>query len=846
MKQLPSTREELQSAVIDIRSKGATPDQIQAFVNAVKAKRPDVDFTKPIYQTQIETETDPIKKAAMMRAAPKYGETTISEDTTDYGSAAAMRAGSQLRSQQATEALRGGDIKGWLGGMTESFMRQMGSTGKDIQEKVVEPVAGAAITGVKKAVEYSPIGAAERAISAGMEGKPLEAFGEIAKSPLGPLEAVTDALGITSSEDVKAQEERIAGAAKKVADVTGATDAIKNIMSWYDNLDPDQKINANALLSIAETAGDIAGIVSVAKPTIEAGKIVKETITDAFKDIGKVSQKAVDDAIEEGVMKGIKPAFAGSKRSIAGMNQYKKDANQAVKAIVNNKQNLKITDEFGEELVDKVPSTLAQFEQSIDQTKKNIFDKYNTLAKEASKEGAEVPLEKIAKELDSIANNKVILTQDPKAAKYASDLAERYRQAASYSAEESQEAIKSLNNKLSAFYRNPDAGNTIQNGIDAMIANNLRKDTDDIIENTLGKAGYQDLKSQYGSLKSIEKDVARRALIEARKANKGLVDFSDIFSAGDVVMGLMSGQPGQVAKGAVQKGIALYYKHLNSPNRAIKNMFNKIEEAVTKGVKKPPSFKAAGAAIVPDEIVERESIKMANNPEFFENTINNHVKKTNIINTDDFRNYFTKAGYDGNNSGAVQEAASKMSKEAWRRALNEYDGNATFLAGGSGAGKTTAIQNTTIDLGKNPILDGNLSSLNTFNKRYNEVKNAGKELDNIIYVYRDPMDAWENGVIARMLGSREEGRIVPLSEFAKNTRGAWDTIQDLYVKGFSDKIKLVDNSLGKGKSIKVNIEDIIKKNVPSVDEIKKQGSNIVNKLYEQGKITERQKEYLLK
>ena len=144
-------------------------------------------------------------------------------------------------------------------------------------------------------------------------------------------------------------------------------------------------------------------------------------------------------------------------------------------------------------------------------------------------------------------------------------------------AETVQAVIQNYNKSLEAFYRNPTYDSASQAAIDAMIANRLRTALDDGISGLTGEQ-YAALKQQYGSLKSMEKDVLRATLRDSRRNVKGLIDFTDIFSGGQVISGILSFNPALIASGVTQKAIAQYIKFLNDPNRAIRQMFEAADE----------------------------------------------------------------------------------------------------------------------------------------------------------------------------------------------------------------------------------------------------------------------------
>lgn len=320
-------------------------------------------------------------------------------------------------------------------------------------------------------------------------------------------------------------------------------------------------------------------------------------------------EKNVNTAIE----KGIRPMV---KKSSTEMNNYLKKANTAVHTIVENKPRLSFIDETGEK-VNRLPQTLKEFSDSIMGTKNDIYKDYDALAKQATGKGAVVDLTSTASELEVVANNKVLQDIRPEVARYAQQQAERLKTRGIYDANETQDAIKTFNESLEAFYRNPTPEYASKAAIDAGIVNNLRKQLDEAVTGLTGKE-YQQLKNKYGALKEIEKDVAKRAIVDARKNNKGLVDFADIFSGGDMVNGILTMNPAIFTKGIAQKGITEYFKFLNNPNRIIKKMFEDVDKFVSQksAINLPPivpSVKTKMSSTVKkmDEIKQKDYVNRA-------------------------------------------------------------------------------------------------------------------------------------------------------------------------------------------------------------------------------------------
>jgi len=365
-----------------------------------------------------------------------------------------------------------------------------------------------------------------------------------------------------------------------------ATQHMTQAIQDYEALPSDAKTAAQLVGSLMEIWGAAEGVGQIKNipKTLTKGKRLlakgatwtEEALDVAEKNALNNALLEVDDAIDEGIRSGVKPGLNAEKKTLGGMAKYEKKARDAVKAIVDNKEKLSLVDEFGDTVEGGLPESLKQFSDSINQTKKQIFDQYDNLAKAAGKTGEMIDLKKIGNELTKIIDNKVLNTENPSIVKYAQERIARYAKTA-YTPEEAQEAIKILNQSLDTFYKNPSYDSASKAYVDSLIANMLRNNLDNLIEKATGSE-YQALKSQYGALRSIEKDVVHRTLVDARKNAKGLMDVTDILSGGEAVAGLLSLNPAMIAKATTQKGIKEYFKYLNDPNVIIKNMFKKVDE----------------------------------------------------------------------------------------------------------------------------------------------------------------------------------------------------------------------------------------------------------------------------
>lgn len=310
----------------------------------------------------------------------------------------------------------------------------------------------------------------------------------------------------------------------------------------------------------------------------QAGKIIDLTKDDAsglWKSINQSSPEQLEQQLTNFYAKAVKPSVAG-KMTIPQANQAIGNQVIAISLINKAKPSLKFMDN-GVEIVGRAPESMQELAEAVSQTKKGIFEQYNSLATASNEMGGKVQLSSIADELDKIANNVALRDTEPAIIKYVEQMANTYRARGEYDILTTQDVIKVFNDKLNAYYRAPNPEYTSKVAVDAMIVNKLRELADAVIENTKG-AGYAGLKRQYGALKSIEKEVVHRAIIEARKNTKGLMDFTDIASGAQLASWILTGNLAALGQAGAIKAISAYYKYLNSVDTNVRKMFEVAEK----------------------------------------------------------------------------------------------------------------------------------------------------------------------------------------------------------------------------------------------------------------------------
>ena len=184
------------------------------------------------------------------------------------------------------------------------------------------------------------------------------------------------------------------------------------------------------------------------------------------------------------------------------------------------------------------------------------------------------------------------------------------------------------------------------------------------------------------------------------------------------------------------------------------------------------------------------------------------------INTDLARELSPHYRADRTKSADVHEPSSALMKRHYAEKLSkptpeDRTNTVIFTAGGTGAGKSTGleiIKNVNKTAAKAELTyDTNMNSFDSADKKIRQALDAGRKV-HILYTYRDPVEALENGALKRAKRMEEEmgtGRTVPLSEHMKTHMGARQVIDQVAAKYRNNpnvRIRVIDNSRGAGKA----------------------------------------------
>jgi hypothetical protein len=221
-----------------------------------------------------------------------------------------------------------------------------------------------------------------------------------------------------------------------------------------------------------------------------------------------------------------------------------------------------------------------------------------------------------------------------------------------------------------------------------------------------------------------------------------------------------------------------------------------------------------------------------------------------IINTDDARELSPEYRMDRTRSADVHEPASAFTKQMYAEKLSQdtppgQENMVLFTAGGTGAGKTTGLQEASkVSQGiRNAeiVYDTNMNSFDSADKKIKQAMDAGRKVG-IVYTYRDPVEALENGALKRATRMEAEmgtGRTVPIDEHFKTHAGSREVMDQLQAKYADDHrfhMTVIDNSRGAGNAQVVSGLDKLPKFEHTV--VRKGLNDALENAYRTGKISQ--------
>ena len=231
-----------------------------------------------------------------------------------------------------------------------------------------------------------------------------------------------------------------------------------------------------------------------------------------------------------------------------------------------------------------------------------------------------------------------------------------------------------------------------------------------------------------------------------------------------------------------------------------------------------------------EKIKEMEKVSLAYFKANKDTLVKAFLKKhENKINPDDGKEFFRAVGYVPSvtwTAEGVHRAGSNLAKAVTDVAHVKFkgtgNGDQLMLAGAPGVGKTTGIEKlakTEYDEAS-IVYDSTLSDFDKAVEKIDKALKAGFRVP-IYWTYRNPVDAWLNGVLVRTAAG---GRHVPLNVYFPKTEVSAKVILQLvefYKNEKGAEFRFINNDLGRDNAELVGL-DFVKKIEYNRDEVLKQ------------------------
>lgn len=326
------------------------------------------------------------------------------------------------------------------------------------------------------------------------------------------------------------------------------------------------------------------------KTAVATGTAAKDAATTAGKGAVQTAKKVagaftpdltpaewaakVKKDLQSGLMKGVRPSKSKLK-SMGDIKRYQAKGARAVDLIDDYMPSLKVLDDAGEAV--STVSNRKQMLDALDQTKREVFKKYDAMQKAATGYGFDP--QPVIDKLDEVAAN--TKRYDSAIRVHAKRMADEISHMKGATAEEVNERIKYYNSAMPGFEAGQNVGR-VEAQVEGTVAAMLRGQLDDMVTKAVGP-GYNKLKQDYSALRFLEDDIARQAA--SQLGDKGaLGTFTNLISGERLISSVILSKRELLARAASMEGAGAFLKWYTGPDRHIKQMFQSVKNAKAAGV----------------------------------------------------------------------------------------------------------------------------------------------------------------------------------------------------------------------------------------------------------------------
>jgi len=309
-----------------------------------------------------------------------------------------------------------------------------------------------------------------------------------------------------------------------------------------------------------EIAKDIEDVANIAM-AIPAGKVLggvtkegKNIVGDTAKVTNTIIGKEPVAKANDMIFRAVKPSVTGGKK----INQVKQTMETATR-----------------ELVDRgySPKNFQEYAESLTKAKADVWKEVEA---QVGASGARVNLRSIADEVTAMADDATIGRVDPNAAKRIKKIADSLvSQGDDVSVAEAESLKQYINGELKGTFGKFNLSASETNA-KKLITAKLGQQLDEVLSSVPGE--FSGLKKAYGALSQAEEEAMKRLVVFGRQNPASLVEsFSKISGIGNIIKGIVTASPADVARGAGEIVLGKMQKSANSADDMIRKAFEGIK-----------------------------------------------------------------------------------------------------------------------------------------------------------------------------------------------------------------------------------------------------------------------------
>jgi len=356
----------------------------------------------------------------------------------------------------------------------------------------------------------------------------------------------------------KETQEKIKQTATEFMQTEAGQTALLALQGGIEKWDEFKKSNPNVAKDM-EAAFNIVTAIPAVKGLKVAGKGLKEAgaITSDVAELGArtLGKTGVENA-SKNIFKAVKPSIT--------VDRNKKLIRETLNSA-------------NEELVKRgyKPTNLKEYAEQLNESRKEVWSEIES--KLGAGKGTKINLQSIADELKSMASSPELVRTSKSTAEKIKKMAESLvSQGKEISVQDAEKLKQFINSELKGAFGKFNLSNAEQNA-KKLITQKIGEQLDKVLSDIPGE--FAGLKKKYGSLRQVEEDVLKRLIIFERQNPQGLVEsFSKISGVGNILKGLMTASPSEIAKGAGEIALGQLQKRANDADVLVKNAFEKLSK----------------------------------------------------------------------------------------------------------------------------------------------------------------------------------------------------------------------------------------------------------------------------